>query len=305
MHRLTRASLFFLVLALGCASAYEKAQKVDTVEAYEQFIKENPASTDVGAAHRRVAELKLAEAKKVGTLEAYDKFIAEFPRGKSYEEAMELRKPMVVAAAEKADTAEAWEQVIKEYGTIDGRLRARAIRESAAAREGAVLLLGEVKTEQVNFDGDPKGALDGWQVSAPVTNKGTQSAENVQITLHFRDAAGVDVDSRRWPLVAPHLPQMLPMPKGFDVPLAPGETRTFAFKANSLKPGWKTVTLEIDSVKWAVPAAPAAEGAVAPTGTPAADPKSAGGAATPAGAAAPAKSGPSVLATPKPASGGK
>lgn len=305
MYRLTRASLFFVVLALGCASAYEKAKKADTVEAYEEFIKENPASTDVGAAHRRVAELKLVEAKKVGTLEAYDKFIAEFPRGKNYEEAMELRKPMVVAAAEKADTTEAWEQVIKEYGTIDGRLRARAIRESAAAREGAVLLLGEVKTEQVNFEGDPKGALDGWQVSAPVTNKGTQSAVNVQITMHFRNEAGVDVDSRRWPLVAPHLPQMLPMPKGFDVPQAPGETRTFVFKANSLKPGWKTVALEIDSVEWAVPATPPAEGAAAPAGTAPADPSLAGGGTAPAGAAAPVKVGPGVLAAPKPASGGK
>ncbi len=305
MHRFTRASLFFLVLALGCASAYEKAKKVDTVEAYEEFIKENPASTDVGAAHRRVAELKLAEAKKVGTLDAYDKFIAEFPRGKSYEEAMELRKPMVVAAAEKADSTEAWEQVIKEYGTIDGRLRARAIRESAAAREGAVLLLGEVKTEQVNFEGDPKGALDGWRVSAPVTNKGSQSAENVQITLHFQNDAGVDVDSRRWPLVASHLPQMLPMAKGFDVPVAPGETRTFAYKANDLKPGWKTVTLEIDSVKWAVPAAPPAESGAAPAGTVPADAKSAGGGAAPTGASAPVKRGPGVLAAPKPASGGK
>lgn len=249
-----RVLLLTLTLALvACSNPYEDAKKADTIEAYEAFLKEHPDDGKVNLARNRLAELKLVDVKKAGTLEAYDAFIKEFPKGKVYQEAMKERKPLLLAEAEKLDTPEGWQRVIDDYGKTDRKLLVKARRKMAAAEARSSVDLGSVTAAQVNLAGDPKGAMDGWKFTAPITNKGTKPAAELVVQIHFSDENGKELTVREWPVVSKRLPEAAPLPAGFDTPMAPGETRTWTFQVGNLPEGWKTTTLDIGRVKWVEP----------------------------------------------------
>ena len=250
----------FLSLA-ACANPYEEAKKADTIEAYEKFLQEHPDDGKANIARQRLAELKLAEVKKTGTLEAYDAFIKEFPKGKAYQEAMKERKTLLVDQATTTDTAEAWQKVIDDYGKTDRKLLLKARRKIASIEARAMVDLGAITPTQVNLAGDPKGAMDGWKFTAPITNKGTKPAAEMVISISFTDENGKELTAREWPVVAKRLPEALPMPAGFDTPMQPGETRTWTFQAGDLPAGWKNTKLDIARVKWVEPGAAAEAGA--------------------------------------------
>ena len=119
-----RALLLMFMLGLSaCSNPYEDAVKLDTVEAYVTFLKENPDHGKANLARNRLAELKLDAVKATGTLEAYDAFIKEFTKGKIYQQAMKERKPLLLAEAEKLDTPEIWQTVVDDYGKNDRKDR--------------------------------------------------------------------------------------------------------------------------------------------------------------------------------------
>lgn len=243
-------ALLLMALLTGCADPYEDAKKVDTIEAYESFIKENADHARVGQAKARLAELELEEVRKIGTLEAYNEFITKFKKGKAHDTAMGERKPMLLAWAESTDTAEAWQLVVDDYGTTDRKLMLKARRRLTAASNRAFVGIGELTQSKVNAAGDPKGPLDALQLSAPVTNNGTKPALQMTVSAHFTKDDGTLVTAREWPVVAKRLPEALPMPPGFDTPMAPGETRTWTFKAMDIPEGWTKVTLQLADVRW-------------------------------------------------------
>lgn len=253
-------ALLLIALLAGCADPYEDARKADTIEAYEKFLAENPDHARTGMAKGRLAELTLEGVRKVGTLEAYDDFIAKFPKGKAHQTAMKERKPLLLAWAEAQDSVEGWQKVLDDYSKGDRKLMLGAQRRLAAARDRGFVGLGELTQAQVNAAGDPKGALDAWQFSAPITNKGTLPARHMVISASFLKEDGSLLTAREWPVVSKRLPEALPMPPGFDTPMAPGETRTWTFKATNLPEGWTKVSLALAEVRWEGAEAPAATG---------------------------------------------
>lgn len=253
MSRAALLLLFMLALS-ACSNPYEDATKLDTIEAYETFIQENPDHGKVNLARARLAELKLEQVKAAGTLEAYDAFIKEFPKGKVYQQAMKDRKPLLLAEAEKLDTPELWGQVVDDYGKGDRKLYVKARRKQEAAEARKSVALGTVTAAQVNMAGDAKGALDGWKFTAPITNNGTKPAAELSIAIRFAGEDGAILATREWPVVAKRLPEAAPLPEGFARPMEPGETRTWTFMVGNLPEGWKSTSLDIGRVKWVEPA---------------------------------------------------
>lgn len=78
-------SLIILLLATtaACTSPekeWQKAQKLDTIEAYEQFCKTNKGSVQVADALKRIEEKKWLLTVQTETMESYLAFVNEFPK---------------------------------------------------------------------------------------------------------------------------------------------------------------------------------------------------------------------------------
>lgn len=243
-------ALLLLFALTGCANPYEDAKKADTIEAYEKFLSEHPDDAKAAEARARLAELSLEATRKVGTLEAYDAFIEKFPKGKSTETARKERKPLELAWAEQQDSVEGWQRVIDDYGKTDRKLMITSQRRLAACKNRDFVGIGDMTQAQINYEGDPKGAMDGWEFKADITNKGDKPARQLNIALVLSKDDGTEVTTREWPVVAKRLPQNLPMPAGFDTPMAPGETRAWDFKVNNLPDGWTKAKIRLADVRW-------------------------------------------------------
>jgi len=83
--RLISFLLVLTVIIAGCATTQNRWQKVesaDTIEAYEEFLKENPEDSYAEKAKERIMELRYTQAVKENTIPAYQKFIENYPEGK-------------------------------------------------------------------------------------------------------------------------------------------------------------------------------------------------------------------------------
>jgi hypothetical protein len=95
------ASLVFvavtiIIIAFGCAStsslrkenrSYNEAVKQDTIEAYSEFIANNPDGAHVEDAKKRLVELEWEKTENANTVKAYNSFIAkykEYPSDSDY-----------------------------------------------------------------------------------------------------------------------------------------------------------------------------------------------------------------------------
>jgi c-di-AMP phosphodiesterase-like protein len=80
-------SVIIIIIAFGCAStsalrrqnrSYNEALKQDTIEAYTEFIANNPDGVHVVDAKKRLVELEWGKTERTNTFEAYDSFIAKY-----------------------------------------------------------------------------------------------------------------------------------------------------------------------------------------------------------------------------------
>lgn len=255
-------ALLLLTLLIGCRDPYEEAKKVNTKEAWQAYLTEEPDSPHAAEAKEKIAGFDLAEVEKNPTLEAYDAFLAKYPKGKAHDKAMEARLPLLLAWAEATDTPDAWKKIVEEYNKADRKVMLQARRRMAIAADKDKIGLGPVTIAQVNLAGDPKGALDAWKFTADVTNKGDKPMTNLIVAINFLGADNKVLNTREWPAVAKRLPQNAPMKEGFDKPIAPGEVRPWEFILPTPPEGWnQQVTLRAAQVRWENPAAPAEDDA--------------------------------------------
>jgi hypothetical protein len=118
----------FLLLMAGCRDgAYQAASKVDTVDAWRRFIRDNPKDDYLDAARARLAELAFGDARRVHTVLAYKRFLEEFPDAAEAPAARKLLEALRYNAALERGTAVALRQFLKDHP--DG-----AHREEAEAR---------------------------------------------------------------------------------------------------------------------------------------------------------------------------
>ena len=138
----TVRSLRLLVLSGLCLAAcrdpaYNLASKRDTVDAWREFIAQNPNDEHVQDARDRLAELELIEAQKVHTVLAYKRFLEEFGDTDSAPTARKLLEGLRFNAAMEKGTAQALRQFLRDHP--DGAHRAEVEKQLATLEIREVL----------------------------------------------------------------------------------------------------------------------------------------------------------------------
>ncbi|TNE90089.1 MAG: hypothetical protein EP330_09685 [Deltaproteobacteria bacterium] len=235
-----------LALALTACDDFSAVQKADTIEAYEQYIQDNPESRMLLQAQERLQTLYLEKAKAEKTLEAYDAYLARFPEGMYVEKAMKEREEFLYAWASEEDSAEGWTKYLDEYPKADRKKKKQARDRIAVAGYEENLVQAEPVFERVNLAEDPNGEKNGWGISVDVTNKGDKTIEDLRYRVRFFDADGKKIGDKTWPLVAQNWG--VPMEEEKKVPVKPGETRTWYWMDAFPEADWKG-TIKLIPVK--------------------------------------------------------
>ena len=236
------------VLLTGCDD-YPTVQKTDTIEAYTTYLAENPDSSYRFEAIIRLEELYIEKARKEKTLEAYDLYLEKYPNGTHAEAAVSEREEYLFLFAKKTNTVEAWQRYLDAYPKGYKKHRQEAKRALLVAEYTPSIAIGEPEITQVNLAEDPKGPLNGWGFKAEVTNNGDKTLQTLKLRIHYLDADGKSLDSREWPVVAANWP--LPVEPQYEVPMKPGQTRTWEWSSGDLPEGWaQTAKLEVSYVSY-------------------------------------------------------
>lgn len=88
---LTRRFLFIVLLFTlliniftGCTNTtkeWENAEKINTIEAYDAFLKKHPSSEFTDKANKKTEDIKWQKTKEQNTVESFEKYLKEYPKG--------------------------------------------------------------------------------------------------------------------------------------------------------------------------------------------------------------------------------
>lgn len=229
----------FTLLLLGACDDFAAVQKADTIEAWEKWLAEHPGDTSPKAvtAKTRLEDLYAAAGTASATVEAYDAYLTRFPKGKQATAFTKAREDQLFREAEIAGTAEGWKR-FRELCPGAGRRLELAKSGEEAANYAAKLAISEVRTQPVNLAEDPKGPMNGTGFFADVTNNGDKTLSLLWMNLVFLGKDGAVLDLRDGPVASPQSASRLPLEEALKKPLAPGETRTFAYTTGELPEGY-------------------------------------------------------------------
>jgi hypothetical protein len=216
----------FLLSACDTGPTYKQVQELDTIEAYEGFLANDPDSIYKFAIDKRLEELYYERGYREGTGEAWRAYLERFPEGPHANDAKREVAISAYSDAVKAGTAEAFRKFVADFPKADKWLVARA-EGRAAVLEYGKLEVGEPVVTEVNMAEDPKGPMNGWGVSTTVKNTGDQTFSYVSLTLDYLSDEGGVLATKDYPLVAPTWP--LPASEEQMRPLAPGDERTWTW----------------------------------------------------------------------------
>ncbi len=133
-----------LLFLTGCASqAYQRAKEADTLEAYQDFLREHPKDEMAEPAEARIEELEFAQAQKLHTVLAYKRFLEAYPEATQARAARSLLEGLRFNAAKEAGTVTAWRQFLADHP--DG-----------AQLEEARRLMAEAEQKDLATTQDPK-----------------------------------------------------------------------------------------------------------------------------------------------------
>ena len=245
------AAPLLLIATLGlaaCGDSFVDVQSADTIEAYEEFLTNNPDTRFKMEAEDRLETLYLEKARTDGGLEGYDKYLERFPEGNQIETAHTEREGQLFVICERENTKESWQRWLDEYPKGKPERRKKAKRMLHVHSAGAGIEIGPVEVTQVNLAEDPEGPLDGWSITSEVTNNSKKTFETVVMTVNYLDENGRKISGREWGLAMPYW--KVPMPDIYYKPFKPGETRTWEWTTGNLPEGWaRKVTLYTSNVK--------------------------------------------------------
>ena len=89
---------FFLILIFGCSNLnreWENAKRANTVEAYQLFLKNFPASPHEKEANERIQSLKWENTKKTNTITEFQEFIKTYSQDSHKDEALQHIKELL------------------------------------------------------------------------------------------------------------------------------------------------------------------------------------------------------------------
>jgi outer membrane protein assembly factor BamD (BamD/ComL family) len=103
------------VLVSCAASVYNKACKIDTIEAYRTFITKYPDNPRRKLAEARIEELEFIHAKTLHAPDALKRFLSTYPNSSRKQEAKALLEETEFTQAKAVNTIEALEDFVSTY----------------------------------------------------------------------------------------------------------------------------------------------------------------------------------------------
>jgi hypothetical protein len=104
----------YLIL-LRDSLVFTETVKVNTIEAYDEFLKTFPSAIQVKQALRNRNHLYFIEAKRKNTILAFKQFIKDFPEAEDIPEAKALSSELAFQEAVKTNTVLGYERFIEDY----------------------------------------------------------------------------------------------------------------------------------------------------------------------------------------------
>ncbi|NNC00579.1 HEAT repeat domain-containing protein [Corallococcus exiguus] len=152
-----RRALALVLLATGCSHmSFDKASELDTVQAYQDFLRENPEDPEALTAQGRIEGLEFDEAKRLHSVIAYKRFLETYPDAPQLQRAKSLLEGLRFNAAKEADTEAGWRQFLAEHP--DGTHRDEARTRLQAAQERDVQSTTDLKRVSQLLQGEAAGA---------------------------------------------------------------------------------------------------------------------------------------------------
>ena len=221
---------------VGCGDGFADAQAAGTIEAFEQYLADNPDGRFKLEATAQLETLYLERARKEKTLAAYDAYLERFPEGDIREKVLAEREKFLFEDAKRTATVAAWDQFLTEYPKAKKERLKEAKRLKTVAEYRDQLSWTDLTIEPVNLAENPDGPKDGWGFSMEVTNNGDKTIEDLRFTIEYLTADDNVLDAREWPVVAANWG--VPMEEEKKVPMKSGETRTWFWSAGGLSDKW-------------------------------------------------------------------
>jgi hypothetical protein len=231
--------LLLLVLFLAaCDDPFGDTKKVDTIEAWEQFLAGDPSGSEKLAAETRLEELMVEKANSTGKLEDFDAVLKKFPKTRQRKKLEEGRANAHFAQADAENTPDAWKRFLDENPNADAAQRKKASARVQVAEYQDKLQMGEIKVEEVNLAENPKGPKDGWGFSTEVTNAGDKTLDLLTLEVQLLDASGGKLAAMSYPLAGTTGPGGTSLPDEYTKPLKPGDKRTWRYSTGDIPEGW-------------------------------------------------------------------
>jgi hypothetical protein len=106
-----------LFLFIGCGEnyQYEKAKKINTIEAYKSFIKKYPTSEFVELAEYSIDSLRYSEVALIDSLEGLKVFIEKYPDSRFYSKALDKIEEITFNTAKKKKSINALKAYLRKY----------------------------------------------------------------------------------------------------------------------------------------------------------------------------------------------
>lgn len=192
-----------LLLSTGCsrdARDYEKAQRTNTVEAYQEFIQKHPQSKFAAQAKAGVEELLLKAAEAKNTIADYRDFLKRYPQSKHAPEVAERMRQLVPLKGQAASKLRGWTAAGKLLVVVTIPLPSRpriALDKYELRAEGKLLgrCIGIVPPEK--FAGGVTGMINQERDNTPLPVAGLQPDRTVRNAVAMSD---VNVQGFFYPL---------------------------------------------------------------------------------------------------------
>jgi hypothetical protein len=119
-----KKNLFILTICIVCSISvfsqskkkWEQTQSLNSITAYEDFIKKYPAGTYTIYAKQGLEQLEFLNAKQLNTVKAYEDFLKKYTDGKNSELAKQGLEQLDFLNAKQQNTIKAYEDFLSKHG---------------------------------------------------------------------------------------------------------------------------------------------------------------------------------------------
>lgn len=108
-------ALFSLTTLFACTSPFTEVRRKDNIDAYKDFIRQNPQSPDRKAAEERLDTLSFRRASEDNSEESYGNYLREFPQGLFRRQARTQIEVKAYQRARDRDTLESYRAFLQRF----------------------------------------------------------------------------------------------------------------------------------------------------------------------------------------------